>query len=100
MEIVHCKDCEHYTIFTDGSKHCGLLHGILNAKEDDFCSFASTEDNEDTGFDCDYQGVRCKDCSWYDGYYEECLYNEYIPNLGIRYVGLGDPQPHDFLQSC
>ena len=98
MDVVHCKDCTHYKVcIKDGNKYCELfLDGLFNAKENDFCSFASTEDNEDAGFDCDYQGVRCKDCGWYDGYYEECLYNEYIPNLGIRYVGLGAPQPHDF----
>lgn len=96
MKVVHCKDCTYYKVRTDVSKYCGLLHGILNAKEDDFCSFASTEDNEDAGFDCDYQGVRCKDCAWYDGYYESCLYTEDIPNFGITYTGLYNPQAHDY----
>lgn len=49
MGVMHCKDCE-------------FIDGLFNAKEDDFCSFASTEDNENADLDCDYKGVRCKDC--------------------------------------
>lgn len=64
---------------------------VFNKNIKDFCSFASTEDNEDAGFDSDYKGVHCEDCAWYDGYLEECV----VQNDN-GYCGLLDPQPWDY----
>ena len=97
MNVVHCKDCIHYIRnddFRNGRK-CELLDGLYTAEEDDFCSFAATEEDEDAGFECDYRGIRCENCIWYDGYYEDCLYQEEI-SLGIVYTGLGNAQAHDY----
>lgn len=95
-EVIHCKDCTHYKVcIRDGHKDCEFIDGLFNAKEDDFCSFASTEEDEDAGFDCDYRGIRCKDCAWYEGYYEDCLYQE-EKSGHICYNGLGNAQAHDY----
>ena len=92
MEVVRCKDCIHYKVrIRDGHKDCECIDGLFNAKEDDFCSFASTEDNDDAGFDSDYKGVHCEDCAWYDGYLEEC-----VAQNDKGYCGLLDPQPWDY----
>lgn len=92
--MIYCKNCIYFKkcIVVNEERCCCLLHyGLGNPNEKDFCSFASTEDNEDAGFDSDYKGVHCEDCAWYDGYLEECV----VQNDN-GYCGLLDPQPWDY----
>lgn len=98
MEITYCKNCTHYkNIFENNHKECELLEGLFQAEENDFCSFASTESNEDAGFDCDYQGIHCNDCTYYDGF--DCLQQTVFQNDGKEFhkcFGLFQPQEHDY----
>ena len=100
MEVIHCKDCIYYNVHSKRKKKCEIFGGLSNSNESDFCSYASTEDNENAGLDCNYQGVRCKDCVYYkavDGNkFGRCLYAENIPKLGVKYAGLCKPYQHDY----
>lgn len=103
MEVIHCKDCIYYNVHSKRKKKCKIFGGLSNSNESDFCSYASTEDNENAGLDCNYQGIRCKDCIYYTiaidvngDKFGRCRYAENIPKLGVKYAGLYKPYQHDY----
>ena len=39
QELVRCKECKHWTKWSDGEMFCGCLDGGIGSDADDFCSY-------------------------------------------------------------
>lgn len=40
--VTRCKDCK-----LDGTEECGMRHGLMGHKDDDYCSYAERRDEEE-----------------------------------------------------
>ena len=47
-ELVRCKECKHWTKWSDGEMFCGRLDGGIGTDADDYCSYGERkEDGKD-----------------------------------------------------
>lgn len=47
VEVVRCKDCEHYRKNLENDTYCSSVNGLTDPQEDDFCSYGERRDDHD-----------------------------------------------------
>lgn len=44
-ELVRCRDCEYFRLFTDGIRDCSRTDALQGAMPDDYCSYGVRRDD-------------------------------------------------------
>ena len=44
VEVVRCKDCEHYETGKDYEPYCNHINGLDEAKDNDYCSYGERKE--------------------------------------------------------